>query len=84
MRASEYEVNPESYTKAFGVYLLYQDITHYKEKKRKNRQRHFISSPFNSMSTSIQSPDKYDNRQSKVPAAPSPTPEPETVPSLEE
>jgi len=34
MRASEYEVNPESYTKAFGVYLLYQDITHYKEKKK--------------------------------------------------
>jgi len=37
MRASEYEVNPESYTKAFGVYLLYQDITHYKEKKSKKQ-----------------------------------------------
>ena len=35
MRASEYKVNPESHTKTFGVYLLCQDITHYKEKRNR-------------------------------------------------
>lgn len=34
------------------------------------KEPHTFPRPFNSMSTSIQSPDKYDNRQNKVLAAP--------------
>ena len=63
--------------------FIYVKTSHITKKRETGRGTSFPP-PFNSMSMSVQSPGRYDNRQSKVPAAPSPTPEPETFLALEE